>query len=416
MLKYLPLVILFISCSSTKPTWVDNLDQDPKYFLGLAMIPIHQNGYRQEAFTSAEKEISRQLSVEIKSSSSMKKVVDISRTIQDRYTDITESNIRQTLKNVQKIDEYKDKQNFYLLLGLDKQKYLERKIAQKNQAKDEIKQIVLNLKKLEIVDQLLTLNKAMALILEHDLLYEKDDGDEFFYTKIKTLINRLISGLNMEFGTENFKYNPLLENQISVPISIINNGVPSSRLPISIFLDEKFIGYSISNKDSITEIIISPKSDKDQTLVVNLSDKIFGDENSNFIDSKMRLGSFIIRPVISKLNITVSGPLSKNQKDRITNRFEQFLLSQFRIDDSLPEETKINIIIERNDKPQYADGYPFISYSMGSINIASGIKKNVFKINKHKGSDFESAEKAFNNSINKLCEKQNLSVIFKEDL
>ena len=119
MLKYLPLVILFISCSSTKPTWVDNLDQDPKYFLGLAIIPIHQNGYRQKAFTSAEKEISRQLSVEIKSSSSMKKVVDLSRTIQDRYTDITESNIRQTLKNVQKIDEYKDKQNFYLLLGLD---------------------------------------------------------------------------------------------------------------------------------------------------------------------------------------------------------------------------------------------------------------------------------------------------------
>jgi len=130
----------------------------------------------------------------------------------------------------------------------------------------------------------------------------------------------------------------------------------------------------------------------------------------------MRLGSFIIRPVISKLNITVSGPLSKNQKDRMANRFEQFLLSQFRIDDSLPEETKINIIIERNDKPQYADGYPFISYSMGSINIASGGKKNVFKINKHKGSDFGSAEKAFNNSINKLCEKQNLSVIFKEDL
>ena len=128
MLKYLPILILFISCSSTKPSWVDNLNEDPMYFLGLAILPITQNNYRQQAFNIAESEIARQLSVEIKANISREKVIDLSKTVQDRYTDFTQVNIQQTLKEVKKIDEYKDKQNFYLLLGLDKQKYYKQKI------------------------------------------------------------------------------------------------------------------------------------------------------------------------------------------------------------------------------------------------------------------------------------------------
>ena len=413
MLKYLPILILFISCSSTKPSWVDNLNEDPMYFLGLAILPITQNNYRQQAFNIAESEIARQLSVEIKANISREKVIDLSKTVQDRYTDFTQVNIQQTLKEVKKIDEYKDNQNFYLLLGLDKQKYYKQKIAQKNQAKDEIEKIILNLNNFDVAGQLSNLNTALGLILEHDLLYEDDDSNEFLYTKIKTLISQLISGLDMELETANFKYNPLVENKISIPISIKNKGVLATSLPISIFLDDQFLEYSLSNKDTKTEIIILPKGYNDQTVGINLSDNIFGDDN--YIDSEMRLGSFIIRPIIGKLSIVVSGPLSKNQKERVSNKMEQFLLSKYKYDDSLSEETKINIVIERSDKKQYAENYPFISYSMGSINIASGQKRNVLKIDEYKGADFESPDKAFNNSINKLCEQENLSEIFKED-
>ena len=191
------------------------------------------------------------------------------------------------------------------------------------------------------------------------------------------------------------------------------DGELSRSLPISVYLDDLLLSRSLSNDKSITEVIIEPEGYDDQVVTINLSKDVFGDHENIYVNHNIDIGSFVIRPVIGELSIKVSGPLSKNQKNRMADRIKQFLLSSFNHEDQLGQELKISIAIERNDKPKYGEGYPYISYSSGSINVSKGSMKNVFKIKRYKGSDFKDGDQAFDNSINKLCEHDNLNAIFK---
>ena len=411
---YLLLVLIFIyCCTSTKPTWINDLEDDPQYYQGIGRVSITDNNYRQKAFQAAEGEIARQLNVEIKGSSTRNKVIDLSKTVQDRYTAFVQTNIQQTLKDVKKIDEYQDKENFYLLLGLDRQMYIDQKRAERDQALDEVQNIMQRINTLDIIDQFSGLNRALGVIIEKDLLYEQNSDDDFIYTKLETELDQLISKLSLEIDRTTILYNPLLENKLSIPMRINYDGELSRSLPISVYLDDLLLSRSLSNDKSITEVIIEPEGYDDQVVTITLSKDVFGDHENIYVNHNIDIGSFVIRPVIGELSIKVSGPLSKNQKNRMADRIKQFLLSRFNHEDQLGQELKISIAIERNDKPKYGEGYPYVSYSSGSINVSKGSMKNVFKIKRYKGSDFKDGDQAFDNSINKLCEHDNLNVIFK---
>ncbi len=407
------LVFILNCCSSTKPTWVNNLEDDAQYYQGIGRVSIRDNNYRQKAFQAAESEIARQLNVDIKGSSTRNKVIDLSKTVEDRYTASVQTNIQQTLKDVTKIDEYQDKDNFYLLLGLDKQKYLEQKRKEKEQALDEIQTIIGRMHSLDVVEKFVDLNRALGIIINKDLLYEQNSNDDFIYTKIETDLGQLINKLSLEMDHSTILYNPLLENKLSVPVKINYDGKLSASLPISLYLDKNIVGKTLSSEKSITEVIIEPEGYNDQVVSITIDKDIFGADKNIYVDHNIELGSFVVRPVIGDLKINVTGPLSKNQKGRLSNRVEQFLLSKFEHDDKNKMVMDVSIIIERDDKPRYAENFPNVSFSSGSIIVSNGSMKNVFKIKKFKGSDFNNVDQAFDRSINKLCEHSNLSVIFQ---
>jgi hypothetical protein len=144
-----------------------------------------------------------------------------------------------------------------------------------------------------------------------------------------------------------------------------------------------------------------------------LSKTIFGEDNNLYVDADLDLGGFLIRPVIGDLEIRITGPLGKEQKQRIKSRIEQFLLTRFHYEKSVDEKTNIQVSLERSDKARINDNYPFVSYSSGAVIITNNSVKNVFKIESQKGVNFESADKAFDVAINKICEEQNISVIFE---
>ncbi len=48
------LVFILNCCSSTKPTWVNNLEDDAQYYQGIGRVSIRDNNYRQKAFQAAE--------------------------------------------------------------------------------------------------------------------------------------------------------------------------------------------------------------------------------------------------------------------------------------------------------------------------------------------------------------------------
>ena len=126
----LPISLLFYSCAGTQPGWTYQLEDNPQYIQGVGQVTRSEKNFREKAFKAAEREIARQLSVEINSSSTREKVVDLSKTVKDKYTEFVQTNIQQSLIEVKKIDEFQDKVNFYVLLGLDREKYFERKKAE----------------------------------------------------------------------------------------------------------------------------------------------------------------------------------------------------------------------------------------------------------------------------------------------
>ena len=409
----LPISLLFYSCAGTQPGWTYQLEDDPRYIQGVGQVTRSEKNYREKAFKAAEREIARQLSVEINSSSTREKVVDLSKTVKDKYTEFVQTNIQQSLIEVKKIDEFQDKVNFYVLLGLDREKYFERKKAEKDRALEEIQNITESLSNLEIDEQLSSLNSAIGLLLEKDMLYEKNQSNDFLYTHIKSNINQRLSKLSVESNNSTIGYNPLLQNKLSVPISVKYNGTLTKALPISIIVNDTLVSNSLSNDRSTTEIIVEPKNNKDQVVRIMLSKTIFGDDNNLYVDADLDLGGFLIRPVIGDLEIRITGPLGKEQKQRIKSRIEQFLLTRFHYEKSADEKTNIQVSIERSDKARIRDNFPFVSYSSGSVIITSNSVKNVFKIKSQKGVNFESADKAFDGAINKICEEQNISVIFE---
>ena len=411
----LPVTLLFYSCAGTQPGWTYQLEDDPQYIQGVGQVTRSEKNFREKAFKSAEREIARQLSVEINSTSTREKVVDLSKTVKDKYTEFVQTNIQQSLIEVKKIDEFQDKVNFYVLLGLDREKYFERKKAEKDRALEEIQNITESLSNLEIDEQLSSLNSAIGLLLEKDMLYEKNQSNDFLYTHIKSNINQRLSMLSVESENSTIGYNPLLQNKLSVPISVKYNGTLTKALPISIIVNDTLVSNSLSNDRSTTEIIVEPKNNKDQVVRIMLSKTIFGEDNDLYVDADLDLGGFLIRPVIGDLEIKTTGPLVKEQKQRIKSRIEQFLLTRFHYEKSGDDKTNIQVLIERSDKARISDNYPFVSYGSGSVIITNNSVRNVFKIGSQKGVNFDSADKAFDVAINKICEEQNISVIFEKN-
>ena len=409
----LPISLLFYSCAGTQPGWTYQLEDDPQYIQGVGQVTRSEKNFREKAFKAAEREIARQLSVEINSSSTREKVVDLSKTVKDKYTEFVQTNIQQSLIEVKKIDEFQDKVNFYVLLGLDREKYFERKKAEKDRALEEIQNITESLSNLEIDEQLSSLNSAIGLLLEKDMLYEKNQSNDFLYTHLKSNINQRLSKLSVVSENSTVGYNPLLQNKLSVPISVKYNGTLTKALPISIIVNDTLVSNSLSNDRSTTEIIVEPKNNKDQVVRIMLSKTIFGEDNDLYVDADLDLGGFLIRPVIGELEIKTTGPLVEEQKQRIKSRIEQFLLTRFHYEKSADGKTNIQVLIERSDKARISDNYPFVSYGSGSVIITNNSVRNVFKIGSQKGVNFDSADKAFDVAINKICEEQNISVIFE---
>ena len=60
------LVFILNCCSSTKPSWINDLEDNAQYYQGIGRVSIRDNNYRQKAFQAAESEIARQLNVDIK--------------------------------------------------------------------------------------------------------------------------------------------------------------------------------------------------------------------------------------------------------------------------------------------------------------------------------------------------------------
>ena len=104
-------------------------------------------------------------------------------TVQDKYIDLVQSDIQATLDEIEKLDEYQDKKNFYVLLGLNKEDYFQKKKRKAN-AIDKVSQIIKNLDSLKIDRRLQELNEAINILFSKELIYEKKIVPEGSYTII----------------------------------------------------------------------------------------------------------------------------------------------------------------------------------------------------------------------------------------
>ena len=406
--------LIFNSCSSTKPDWINHLETDSKYLKGIGQASKEVDNYREKAFKNAEREIARQLEVEITSSSTIETVAGFAETIKEQYTEIIKTNINQSLSELEKLDEYNEKKTYYVLIGLNKEKYYKQKKTKKNRALDRINNIMLNLDQLNISDQLANLNTAIGLLIKNDMLYEKDKDNNFLYTLLTSKIDGHLNKISVKMQNSIYRYHPLLNNKISILFSIKYNEELISSLPISISLDDILVQNIFSNDKSETKIILDPNYKKEEVVKIILQRSIFDKNENLFYEPDLTLSSFIVRPVINEFTITTSGPLMKKQEQRIKSIIEQFLLTNFHYEKSKNNKTIIHVSLEREDIKQVGDKYPYVVFANGNINVKdSSGKKNVYQIHKEKGLDFESSDKAFNTALNKILNEQTIPKIFR---
>ncbi len=410
------LIIGFIgfSCAGSKPDWINDLKEVDRYFIGVGISSKSEKNYREIAFNKAEIEIARQLRVQTKSSITREKKVVLSVTIQDKYIDLVQSEIQATLDEIKKLDEYQDKKNFYVLLGLNKKDYFQKKKKEKENSIDRVLNIIKNLDSLKIDRRLKVLNEAMNILFSKELIYEKDNSGQFIFNNLKYKLSENLDKLSLGSGNSRLYYNPILQNKLIAPISIMYEGGLCNSLPIVIKLDGAIISKLSSNNKKQTKLVIKPTKNNEQIVKVILDQTIFGENIDLLEQSNLVIGEFIVDPVIGDLEIIFKGPLSKDQKNRIKRNLESYLFSKFHKKKTKFNKSKVTVSIERFDQPKHQINFPNISYVSGSIRIRNGLLENTFIINKTKGVDFESIERAFDKSINNSLEEEHLSIVFKQ--
>ena len=410
------ITIVFVCCScvGSKPEWINELKDRDKYFIGLGVCSKSEKNYREIAFNKAEVEIARQLRVQTKSSVKREKKVVRSVTVQDKYIDLVQSDIQATLDEIEKLDEYQDKKNFYVLLGLNKEDYFQKKKKEKANAIDKVSQIIKNLDSLKIDRRLQELNEAINILFSKELIYEKDSSGRFIYNNLKNKLSENLDKLFLDAGASRLYYNPFLQNKLTATISVLYEGKLCTPLPIVIELDGAIISKLYSSDKKQTELVLEPSKKNEQIVKVILDQTIFGEKIDLLNPSDLTIGELVLDPIIGDLDISFNGPLNKDQKKRIESNIENFFFTRFQKKKTEFNESKVIVSVERSDQPKPQHNFPNISYISGSISISNGILENTFIISRTKGVDFESADRAYDKSISNLLSEKHLSMIFKQ--
>ena len=258
-MKIILWIFLFFSCSSRpEPVWIHDRPILQDYWFGIGVIskPFYGENIRFEARNQAITEIASQISIDI--FASYEEVISENNFSIDEFAQsIIKARTENTLSDIETIDSYETKSEYYFLARLSKKTYYEAIEKQRNKAINAALDFILKAESRFSSATFGYLDHAMTEIFPYSdipITIESpiDTGKMInVYNYIKLLTTTMLNNIQLIPNKEIFEMKPGLSRDVQIGVKVLDqNNIPIEKIPIQ---------YSINNIMQSTSLLSNSK-------------------------------------------------------------------------------------------------------------------------------------------------------------
>ena len=437
------LLLLILSCSpkpapapvvppapvSAIPSWIDGKAEDSLYLYGIAKVEIGNNkgeNLDDIAFGQISGLIKRRLKTRLKH------VSDSTGTNFSGYMDqITKSRVSRSLMHMEIAEKYQDKNYEYALAMLDKKKYINGILNDKQKASNAAIGLVNSIEKNISADSFKNISKAVETIsmffdyypvIDDSSKYERPTG---IVDIARDYIQAYNNRISISFDPDFLESMPLINDNKRIRVSATDQ--LSSHNIKGVWIATRF-----SNSDD-QDLILT----KDDGTTLYQTKPILYRTGSYVLSFEVDYSAMMspasarllyVKPKTFPLTVVLSAPkiyfenIIKDLDDtapssKVVDVISQCFINKYSaifVKDKKDSDILLRLQVSTLEhKERVSDIYPYFVHASGSISLTD-TRTNVevfnHEISEKKGSDFQSIEKAGINALKNLAEALGLGI------
>jgi len=437
------LLLLILSCTpkpppapvvppapvSAIPSWIDGKAEDSLYLYGVAKVEMGNNkGENLEdiAFGQISGLIKQQLK------SRLKHVSDSTGTNFSGYMEqITKSRVSRSLMHMEIAEKYKDKNYEYALAMLDKRKYINDILNDKQKANNAAKGLVSSIDKNISADSFKNISKAVETIsMFFDYYPVIDDSSKYERpTGIVDIARDYIQAYNdrisISFDPDFLESMPLINDNKRIRVSatdqLSGNNIKGVWIATR-FSNSDHQDLILTKDDGTTLYQTKPILHKTGSYILSFE----VDYSAMMSPASARL--LYVKPKTFPLTVVLFAPkiyfenIIKDLDDtapssKVVDAIRQCFINKYSaifVKDRKDSDILLRLQVSTLEhKERVSDIYPYFVHASGSISLTdTRTNLEVFnqEISEKKGSDFQSIEKAGINALKNLAESLGLGI------
>ena len=437
------LLLLILSCTpkpppapvvttapvSAIPSWIDGKAEDSLYLYGIAKLEIGNNK-GENLDDIAFGQISGLIKQRLKSR--LKHVSDSTGTNFSGYMDqITKSRVSRSLMHMEIAEKYQDKNYEYALAMLDKKKYINGILNDKQKASNAAMGLVNSIEKNISADSFKNISKAVETIsmffdyypvIDDSSRYERPTGIvDIARDYIQSYNNRI----SISFDPDFLESMPLINDNKRIRVSATDQLSGNN-------IKGVWIATRFSNSDD-QDLILT----KDDGTTLYQTKPILHKTGRNILSFEVDFSAMMspasarilyVKPKTFPLTVVLSAPkiyfenIIKDLDDtapssKVVDVISQCFINKYSaifVKDKKDSDILLRLQVSTLEhKERVSDIYPYFVHASGSISLTdTRTNVEVFnqEISEKKGSDFQSIEKAGINALKNLAEALGLGI------
>ena len=437
------LLLLILSCTpkpppapvvppapvSAIPSWIDGKAEDSLYLYGIAKVEIGNNkgeNLDDIAFGQISGLIKRRLKTRLKH------VSDSTGTNFSEYMDqITKSRVSRSLMHMEIAEKYKDKNYEYALARLDKKKYINGILNDKQKASNAAIGLVNSIEKNISADSFKNISKAVETISMFFDYYPVIDDSSKYERPIgivdiaRDYIQSYNNRISISFDPDFLESMPLINDNKRIRVSATDRLSGNN-------IKGVWIATRFSNSDH-QDLILT----KDDGTTLYQTKPILHKTGSYILSFEVDYSAMMspasarilyVKPKTFPLTVVLSAPkiyfenIIKDLDDtapssKVVDVISQCFINKYSatfVKDKKDSDILLRLQVSTLEhKERVSDIYPYFVHASGSISLTD-TRTNVevfnHEISEKKGSDFQSIEKAGINALKNLAEALGLGI------
>ena len=437
------LLLLILSCTPTPPpapvvppapvsaipSWIDGKAEDSLYLYGVAKVEIGNNkgeNLDDIAFGQISGLIKRRLKTRLKH------VSDSTGTNFSGYMDqITKSRVSRSLMHMEIAEKYKDKNYEYALARLDKKKYINGILNDKQKASNAAIGLVNSIEKNISADSFKNISKAVETISMFFDYYPVIDDSSKYKRPIgivdiaRDYIQSYNNRISISFDPDFLESMPLINDNKRIRVSATDHLSGNN-------IKGVWIATRFSNSDD-QDLILT----KDDGTTLYQTKPILHKTGSYVLSFEVDYSAMMspavarllnVKPKSFSLSVVLSAPkiyfenIIKDLDDtapssKVVDAIRQCFINKYSaifVKDKKDSDILLRLQVSTLEhKERVSDIYPYFVHASGSISLTD-TRTNVevfnHEISEKKGSDFHSIEKAGINALKNLAEALGLGI------